>query len=68
MTIDIVLNGEPRAAAQGQTVLGLLDELRIDPARVAIELDRRILKQPLWAQTVLHPGAEIEIVQFVGGG
>jgi sulfur carrier protein len=68
MTIEILLNGAPRRAADGQTVLGLLDELQIDPARVAIELDRRILKQPLWAQTVLHPGAEIEIVQFVGGG
>ncbi len=32
-----------------------------------MELDRRILKQPLWAETVLRTGAEIEIVQFVGG-
>jgi thiamine biosynthesis protein ThiS len=68
MPIEIVLNGEPRATPDGQTVLGLLQQLHVEPARVAIELDRRILKQPLWAETVLHPGAEIEIVQFVGGG
>lgn len=68
MPIEIVLNGEPRATPDGQTVLGLIEQLEIDPARVAIEFDRRILKQPLWAETVLHPGAEIEIVQFVGGG
>jgi thiamine biosynthesis protein ThiS len=68
MPIEIVLNGEPRATPDGQTVLGLLQQLDVEPARVAIELDRRILKQPLWAETVLHPGAEIEIVQFVGGG
>ena len=49
-------------------VLGLLDQLQIDPARVAIELDRTILKQPRWAETVLRAGAQIEIVQFVGGG
>jgi sulfur carrier protein len=67
-TFHIMLNGEPRAAAKGQTVLALLEELQLDPARVAVELDRRILKQPLWAQTLLRPGAEIEIVQFVGGG
>jgi len=68
MPIEIILNGEPRSAAEGQTVLGLLQQLEVEPARVAIEFDRRILKQPLWAETVLHPGAEIEIVQFVGGG
>jgi sulfur carrier protein len=68
MPIEIVLNGEPRSAREGETVLGLLAELQIDPERVAIELDRRILKRPLWAGTALRPGAEIEIVQFVGGG
>lgn len=68
MPIQIVLNGEPHTAPEGQTVLGLLEQLQIDPARVAVEFDRRILKQPRWAETVLRTGAEIEIVQFVGGG
>jgi len=68
MPIPITVNGEARLAADGQTVLGLLDELRLEPARVAIELDRRILKQPHWRETRLHAGAQIEIVQFVGGG
>ncbi len=68
MPIEIVVNGEPRAASEGQTVLDLLQELELDPARVAVELDRRIVKQPLWAATELRAGAQIEIVQFVGGG
>lgn len=68
MTIDIVVNGEPRAASEGQTILDLLQELELDPARVAVELDRRIVKQPLWPSTSLRAGAQIEIVQFVGGG
>jgi sulfur carrier protein len=68
MLVNIVVNGEPRSAAEGQTILGLLNDLKLDPSRVAVELDRRILKQPLWAETVLRSGAEIEIVQFVGGG
>ena len=68
MPIDIVVNGQPQSAAEGQTLLGLLGQLQLDPARVAVELDRRIIKQPLWAETVLRPGAQLEIVQFVGGG
>ncbi len=68
MAIHIVVNGEARTEADGQTVLGLLEQLRIDPARVAVELDRRIVKQAGWSETVLRSGSEVEIVQFVGGG
>jgi sulfur carrier protein len=68
MALQIVLNGETHATLEGQTVLGLLEELQLDPARVAVELDRHIVKQSLWAGTVLRAGAEVEIVQFVGGG
>jgi sulfur carrier protein len=68
MPISISVNGEQRLAEEGQTILELLGQLKIDPARVAVELDRRIVKQPRWGQTVVGPGAEIEIVQFVGGG
>ncbi len=67
MAIQISLNGEPHAAAEGQTILGLLRALEIDPERVAVELDRRIVKQPKWAETELRAGSQ-EIVQFVSGG
>ncbi len=68
MPIDIVVNGQSHATAEGQTILGLLQQLNLEPARVAVELDRRIVKQPRWQETVLHPGAQLEIVHFVGGG
>jgi thiamine biosynthesis protein ThiS len=66
--IEIVVNGETKTAAEGQTILGLLRQLELDPARVAVELDRRIVKPPHWAETELRAGAQLEIVQFVGGG
>ena len=66
--IEILVNGELQKALDGQTILGLLKQLELDPARVAVELDRRIVKQPDWPETVLRPGAQLEIVQFVGGG
>ena len=68
MPIQILVNGETQTTSEGQNVLGLLQELQIDPARVAVELDRRSLKQPRWSETILNAGAQIEIVQFVGGG
>jgi thiamine biosynthesis protein ThiS len=68
MPISITLNGEPHSAREGQTILELLRALQIEPERVAVELDRRIVKQPRWVDTELRAGAEVEIVQFVGGG
>lgn len=68
MSIEIVVNGQSQATNAGQTILGLLEQLQLDPARVAVELDRRIVKQPRWPETILESGAQLEIVQFVGGG
>ena len=68
MAITIVVNGDAKSAPEGQTILGLLHELNIPPERVAIELDRQIIKQSRWQETELRPGAQVEIVQFVGGG
>ena len=66
--IEIVVNGEPRTAPEGQTILGLLRELRPGPRARGGGIDRRIVKQGQWPETVLRTGARLEIVQFVGGG
>jgi thiamine biosynthesis protein ThiS len=66
--ITIRVNGEIREVTPGSTILALLQDLGLRPDRVAIEMNRSIIKQPLWAETEVPPGAEIEIVQFVGGG
>jgi len=67
-TIPIVVNGKTTSVPHGQTLLGLLELLQIKPDRVAIELNRTIVKQRDWAATELHPNSEVEIVHFVGGG
>lgn len=67
-TIEIVVNGEPRAVPAGQRLPELLRHLDIDPSRVAIELNHRIIRKNDWAETPVEAGARLEIVQFVGGG
>jgi thiamine biosynthesis protein ThiS len=66
--ITIVVNGEARQVREGETIAGLVSILELDPERLAIELDRRIVKRAQWALTHLTAGAQLEIVQFVGGG
>ena len=66
--LEILVNGAPRRAQAGATLLGLLKDLRLEPSRVAVEMDRRIVKRAEWGTLKLAAGAKIEIVQFVGGG
>lgn len=66
--IEIVVNGQTRLTPEGCTLLELLAWLEVDPARVAVELNRSIVQRPAWPQTLVGAGATLEIVQFVGGG
>ena len=66
--VEIVVNGEPRAVPGGMTVAGLLGHLGVDGGRVAVELNREIVRKAAWAETPVEAGAKVEIVMFVGGG
>lgn len=52
----------------GASISELLRQLDITADRVAVELDRAIVKKALWDTTELRDGAKLEIVHFVGGG
>ena len=67
-SVEVLLNGQPHAIAEGQTLLDLLRSLGLEPVRVAVELDGQILKRDLWAGTEIRAGARLELVHFVGGG
>jgi sulfur carrier protein len=64
----VTLNGERRDFPPQTTLLEVVRALNLEPERVAIELNRAIVKREMWPHTFVAAGAEIEIVQFVGGG
>jgi thiamine biosynthesis protein ThiS len=66
--ISIVVNGAPEQVPSGLTVSALLIHLKVDPARVAVELNREIVRKTAWDRTLVEDGGRLEIVQFVGGG
>ena len=63
-----MVNGEHTQLSDGMTVAALLEQLSIQPERVAVELNLTILKRAQLAATTLKGGDQVEIVQFVGGG
>ena len=66
--INVVVNGERCQVPVGLTVKTLLEHLQLDSSRVAVELNRTIVRKPFWATEPIEDGAAIEIVMFVGGG
>jgi thiamine biosynthesis protein ThiS len=46
----------------------LVRELSLAPERLAIELNREVVRRAAWPETEMREGDTIEIVHFVGGG
>lgn len=62
------LNGEDKDVEDGATVATLVAGLGLGQERVAVEVNRKLVKRATWAETPLAEGDVVEIVHFVGGG
>ena len=53
---------------QAANIAELLQRRGIAARGVAVAINGAVVSKPLWSETVLHPGDEIEIVRPFGGG
>jgi thiamine biosynthesis protein ThiS len=67
-SLNITLNGEPKAVENGVTVSALLALLELKPRFLAVERNRELVPRGLHAECVLQDGDDLEIVTLVGGG
>ncbi len=67
-THSIKVNGEHRRVAAGTSVAGLVLDLGLDPARVAVERNLEIVPKSTLGDVPVEDGDDFEIVHFVGGG
>ncbi len=67
-TIAVTVNGEARTVPAGATLRDLIVDLGLEPDRVAVEVNRRIVRRADWDSRTLEGDSQVEIVQFVGGG
>ena len=66
--MTITLNGDVFELDSPMQVTQLLDYLKIDARRVAVEHNLAVLKRAVFDSTMVNDGDQIEIVNFVGGG
>jgi sulfur carrier protein len=66
--MQIVVNGAPREINSGLSIAGLLQELKIEPKHVAVEVNLELVPRARHAERMLAAGDRLEVVTLVGGG
>lgn len=64
----LTVNGETLETSNAATLTELLNDLRIEPRKVAVEVNLSIIKKADYSTFRLNDGDKVEIVNFVGGG
>ena len=68
--MDLFVNGEERSLEPGTTVADLVASLGApaDGRGVAVAIDTEVVPRSSWGETVLMPGARVEVLIAVQGG
>jgi thiamine biosynthesis protein ThiS len=66
--MKVFVNGEPRDLSGTPSLAELITHLDLPAARIAVELNREVVRRADWSSTMLKEDDRIEIVHFVGGG
>ena len=65
--MQVCVNGETIETSCA-SLAELITKLELPAARIAVELNREVVRRNDWSGTMLSENDRIEIVHFVGGG
>ena len=66
--ISVLINGETREVPEGVDLDHLLELFSLPRQRVAVELNKNVVRRAHWPEVRVKDGDKIEVVHFVGGG
>ena len=66
--MKVFLNGEARDVPNGFNLEQLLLHFSLPSQRVAIELNKGVVRRKDWAEVKVSESDKIEVIHFVGGG
>ena len=66
--MNVLINGESREVPDSVTLTALLELFPMPSQRVAIELNRSVVRRADWGNIIISEGDKIEVIHFVGGG
>jgi len=66
--IGITLNGEQHKFNAGITITGLLQQFKLEPGRIVVQLNEEIINRGRYSSHQLKDGDCLELVKFMAGG
>ena len=66
--MKVLINGEVKEIAAKINLQELLKNLSLPSERIAVELNKQVVRKKDWEMTTLNDTDKIEIIHFVGGG
>lgn len=66
--MKVFLNGENREVPSGLDLEQLLEHFSLPSQRVAVELNKTVVRRADWKNTQVNDSDTIEVIHFVGGG
>ena len=66
--MTITVNGEIRELEKPVSLDRLLELFSLPSQRIAVELNREVVRRKDWPDTIIKDSDRIEVVHFVGGG
>lgn len=68
MAITIFLNGKKEEIQDGMNIVKLLEEKKIRPEVVTVELNEQIIERQKYGEIFLKDKDRLEFVYYMGGG
>jgi len=66
--MKVFLNGESKDIPDGLNLAQLLEHFDLPSQRVAVELNKSVVRRSDWAAVTVADSDTIEVIHFVGGG
>ena len=66
--MQIIVNGETKQIERELNLQELLGKLELPTERIAIELNKTVVRKKDWETVKVADSDKIEIIHFVGGG
>ncbi len=66
--MNVIINGKKKEVPGEIDLEALLNHLSLPQQRIAIELNKEVVRRKDWQNTKLTEADKIEVVHFVGGG
>lgn len=66
--MEVTINGETKVLPEKYNLTELLNHFGLPSERVAVELNREVVRKKDWETIKISDGDKLEVIHFVGGG